>query len=882
MQGRIDFELAARIGLQSLTSWAPRGKMHGKNYFMPNPEKSEDKKLDSFSINIETGKWANFSSPDNAGNDATSLYAYLNHCGQGDAAKAIIERYGIGFTPEPQKPKEPPLHQVLVPIPPDVAPPTLEHGMYGKPARQWLYTDEIGQRIFYVARYDIAPGEKQIYPWSYCFNTKKDRDEWVMKAPHQPLPIYNLARLIREPGAPVLIVEGEKAADAAQAVLTGWVVVTWHGGVNRWKHANWQPLAGRDCVLWPDGDLKKDQAGGLLAPEDQPGMKAMLGIKSLLREIAGSARIVKVAPGKADGWDVADAIEEGWTETDLLGHLRKPADSNRMPYRALGFDHDLYYFISGRTRQIVNFSARQLSKSALCTLAPLDDWEREYAGGGKRNGPDWDRAVDDLIQSCVEAGPYDNRKLRGRGAWFDNDRIVIHLGDRILWKSHAIGGQFREEKLFDFETRYVYEQRRATDSPDISHADTDAGRKVQAILDRYVWENPIDALFMAGWCVVAPICGALSWRPHVWLTGPSGSGKSTLQTGIIHPMLGSAAVTPIGASSEAGIRQELEGDAFPVIIDESEGNDQRMKDRIKNLLFLARGSSSEGTGSTLRGTISGRAQSFSVRSCFLFSSKGIGLDDVADESRFTVVSLKPDLRTDRVQRWSTLKRDTESLFTAQFCKSLRARTINMIPVIRANARVLSRVAAEVLGTQRIGDQVGILLAGARSLVDDGELTEQQAREWLESLKSSLSEQRNLTEHKDEEILLQSLMIAGTRVTDGERTLEISIGELVQRARGKPGPRIDENDARQALLRMGIKIEKDDDACHIANSHDAIKRILKDTPWGSNYGKVLKRLNYAQAGPVTRFAPGFKARCTILPLRAFMDDDIIDIQPELLP
>ena len=47
-----------------------------------------------------------------------------------------------------------------------------------------------------------------------------------------------------------------------------------------------------------------------------------------------------------------------------------------------------------------------------------------------------------------------------------------------------------------------------------------------AVYDRLPFENDIGAVALAGWTTLAPICGALQWRPHVWLTGASGSGPS--------------------------------------------------------------------------------------------------------------------------------------------------------------------------------------------------------------------------------------------------------------------------------------------------------------------------------------------------------------------
>jgi hypothetical protein len=64
-------------------------------------------------------------------------------------------------------------------------------------------------------------------------------------------PLYNLDKIAATPDAPVWICEGEKAAD----VLTKLgVVATTSGGAQSAAAADWMPLRGRECRLWPDND----------------------------------------------------------------------------------------------------------------------------------------------------------------------------------------------------------------------------------------------------------------------------------------------------------------------------------------------------------------------------------------------------------------------------------------------------------------------------------------------------------------------------------------------------------------------------------------------------------------------------------------------------
>jgi len=52
----------------------------------------------------------------------------------------------------------------------------------------------------------------------------------------------------------VLLVEGEKTADAAQQLFTEAVVSTWPCGCKAVGKADFSPLKGRRVMLWPDAD----------------------------------------------------------------------------------------------------------------------------------------------------------------------------------------------------------------------------------------------------------------------------------------------------------------------------------------------------------------------------------------------------------------------------------------------------------------------------------------------------------------------------------------------------------------------------------------------------------------------------------------------------
>lgn len=170
---------------------------------------------------------------------------------------------------------------------PHPLPDPIRHRTLGVPRQVWLYRDADGAVLFAVCRFALRGGGKAVLPYT-C-----GPDGWDWKGPAGPRPLYGLDRLAARPDAPVLIVEGEKAADAAGQLFPGHVAICWHGGANAVGQADWTPLRGRDVTVWPDADA--------------PGHRAAKAVLRAART-AGAHRVVLVAVPQdwPKGWDVAD------------------------------------------------------------------------------------------------------------------------------------------------------------------------------------------------------------------------------------------------------------------------------------------------------------------------------------------------------------------------------------------------------------------------------------------------------------------------------------------------------------------------------------------------------------------------------------------------
>ncbi|GAB3335215.1 CHC2 zinc finger domain-containing protein [Marilutibacter aestuarii] len=181
-----------------------------------------------------------------------------------------------------------------------------------KPATAFDYRDSQGRLIGYVLRCEFKDGK--ITPTvTWCIGPDGAM-QWCIQPFPRPRPLFGLDALADRPAAPVLLSEGEKCRAAGADALPMYVSVSWAGGGKGVAYVDWSPLAERDVVLWPDADDAGRQA--MLGHRDYAG-RFHVGVAQLLKQ-AGvrSMRVVDPA-GQPKGWDLADALAEGWTPRQL-------------------------------------------------------------------------------------------------------------------------------------------------------------------------------------------------------------------------------------------------------------------------------------------------------------------------------------------------------------------------------------------------------------------------------------------------------------------------------------------------------------------------------------------------------------------------------------
>lgn len=224
--------------------------------------------------------------------------------------------------------------QAIIPIPAD-APNPPAHTYIERRAVSYsalyTYADKDGEIIGYIGRIERPEGGKEYRPLTYCENRSGNR-EWRPKGFPAPRPLYRLHALYSEPSKPVLVVEGEKAADAAALAFPNYIAITSPNGAKSAGKADWSPLAGRTVVVWPDNDAEgKGYAGDVARLAAQAG--------------ALFVGIVEIPAGFPDKWDLADPLPESWTNAALQELLEEasrkdclldyldPATAVHAPYR---------------------------------------------------------------------------------------------------------------------------------------------------------------------------------------------------------------------------------------------------------------------------------------------------------------------------------------------------------------------------------------------------------------------------------------------------------------------------------------------------------------------------------------------------------------------
>lgn len=929
MGDRLDFKGLARELLSNidgiLASWLPGGRREGNEYVVQNPTRGDSKK-GSFKINVrggKAGKWSDFATGDRGG-DLISLYQYLFGV---DAKKAYQDLRGpsakIDYAKNKDNIKLPEFEEEVEQLDiPDDAPempqpkgraleaeyvdPDTGEGLY--PVT--IYKDLRGKTIYRtVTRRNKTTGGKYAIPTSWC-RWKREQQVWDdskkeyvgtgkvidtvgwnnKDVPRRPL--CGLNYLFERIEAPVLVCEGEKTWASLIARLPEYSAITWRGGTNTVDLADWEVITGRNVIICPDYDLV--------------GQKAALKIANILKRQDNNVRICwepLSSNSHPEHWDLADEkdvdkirqylrdtavflsnvealIEEEnakeESETDiimpeynrLLSSISGQMLNDQKELRCLGYGADnKNYFISRKRGIVVAMTPDQLGNvNQVMSLMPLPFWYKLFPT--ERSGINKHEMGNALQRWADEKGMFNPDVIRGAGVWLEKDgRHVLHLGQKLLVENKLVN-------INEFPSEYMYEATSDLGVRQVKPLAIAEAKKFLELCEWLSWESPVSAKQLAGFAVVAPMCGGLEWRPHIWLTGSAGSGKSTVLRKILKAACGKMSLFVQGDSTAAGIRQRLGSDALPVIFDEFEGENPKRLDELQKTLDLARQASSENGALMLKGSATGDAVEFKIRSCFAFSSINVNLMHYADASRTTVLTLKPapkglseDEKSERIKNYQAFEARIKEVLTPDFVNALQMRTFALLSVIKENARIFGAAIERIRNSPRDGDQLGILSAGAYSLEHSDIVSAKDAEEWVKAQdweKSTAS-----GDDKDHDRCLSYMMQWILRIQGDGKYLEYSVGELIGAVIDRK-PWCDEADA--VLKRCGFKVDRTKKVLAIANTHTKLSEIMMKSPYHS-WSRLLLRCEGAKpSANSVKFSTGTGSRAVLLPFDSLVNMD----------
>ncbi len=326
----IDFAATNQASLnhlpELLSQILPGGKVQGREYVCGNLAGGSGQ---SCKVNLDSGKWSDFAT-DEKGGDPVSLMAAIHGIPQGEAANRLNDHLGITDSQPHHYIQRPSARSVTnqetkpsgwQTLPADTKPPAVIHPQHGTPSAIWEYRDQEDKLLGYICRFDFPDGKKEFRPYTYGTDTITETIGWRWQSWSAPRPLYGLDRMAQNPNSPIIWVEGEKAADAAQRLLPGAIAITSPGGCKATNKADLTPLEDRRVAVFPDND--------------KPGREAAEAVSVAAIE-AGAREVFIVEPplDKIEGWDLADAETEGWTPAQvsewIKGNRRKVENPNNV------------------------------------------------------------------------------------------------------------------------------------------------------------------------------------------------------------------------------------------------------------------------------------------------------------------------------------------------------------------------------------------------------------------------------------------------------------------------------------------------------------------------------------------------------------------------
>ena len=528
---------------------------------------------------------------------------------------------------------------------------------------------------------------------------------------------------------------------------------------------------------------------------------------------------------------------------DLITQSKLQGDFG-MNFKILGYKEDRFYYFSFGGRKVINLSATSHNLQNFFHLDELDNWTNKF---GSQDGKVPEKkmvtyATNAMIKVAHKRGVFNEEdRIRGAGAWIDKGRKVLHCGD-ILYVDGV------ETEFDQLESKFTYVGATRRMRPAAEELTTEQGRKLRDICEAITWENKLSGSLLAGFLVIAPVCGALTFRPHIYLTGEAESGKSTVIDKIIKPVLGDISLNADGGTTEPKLREMMGYDARPIVYDEAEKSPS-----MADVIGLSRKSST--------GAIVGKFGQRVIRArfCFCFSGINPPVNKTADESRISFMVIKKNRRPTAIEEYNKLLEMIEDCITEDFSNRLITRTLNNMETLFANIQTFERAARRVIKGARAAQVIGAMLGGLWLLHSTELVDADFAEEWI--AKHDWTDHTIIDDDTDPIRLLHYIANCIVKIPSATGSKEMSIGDAIVLA--------DEKDihAIKYLGYHGVRVK--DKRVYFASRSENFDKLLSSTDWGATkWTRMLSNLPDAEHHKTVYFNGSLKTSAMSIPLSMF--------------
>lgn len=473
----------------------------------------------------------------------------------------------------------------------------------------------------------------------------------------------------------------------------------------------------------------------------------------------------------------------------------------------LGYNNSSYFYMSSENQQIVTLTAKEHNRSGLRQLfANRSYWLKNYPIESDDDiKVDWERACEELMFKCHQAGIFDPSQVRGIGVWQDGDKYCINDGSQVI--------NANQNSIFHYQKNVKF---------DYSFRKTNPDNMIQLLsaFQNLEYKNKNDYFYLSAWYIQAQIFSVLPWRFHIWVTGSAGSGKSTILKWL-HGLSMNNILT--NNTTAAGIRQEIKSNACSIIYDESEATEEK----TRQVINLAREMSSNGDFKALRGSVSGNSISHNTQCVMCFGSVQIDLEKQTDRSRMFVIEMATTLDQDP-QKFTAINEIFEHFIKNK--NEIWTIIYNSIDSIIYNYNFCkSHLKKEYKMESRLADQIGMAMACFWVYFSQEKIEHEQYKKIIEKFGLTKSEYAESNDEKEHESCYDSLM--GVILDNYSNT---TVAQAIHNLRMAT---VEEYSFVKMLGVFGLKYIKEEEALFVPSKNIHLKKKM---PEYSDITRVLMR------------------------------------------